>query len=498
MQDNTLQGLAVVEETTQFLVAETTEENAAQKENVSEFAAHETCAVACATCLSTTEYTTDVGACQIASQIDLDDDAKEKAATNIAAHSDSQEYSTEDVAGQIAVVPTLEEIESEIANVARKRIESARQVVADTRERTEREQKARQQTLEAMHARANQIQATLVGLADERAAMETRARTFLGGDELNAMLGKIHLAFNARQLELEDALATAKTDVVETQEEIQAASVSDRLELQFAEQDLERLESIAPEIVQAIQQAEAVTLLIANAQRAIQDGMLRDAAALLEQLKKANADSFGSSSDGHVRSAQCMVYTERSRSAQGKAQDKNTVIADLEHVLAQARQAKLVRDLIARLNTNPEQPGAMKRIYRILDEAKAAGVADQIASVAAQAQKVAGEAKRGRLTQARPIADHLVAEGFMPVVSDGRIEAWQFISRNGSSAHRDQSKTWVLDHVLVLRANGTWETDKPTVAVTRQELAPHALNSKWYHAWLARRNHGDTSSNLKI
>jgi hypothetical protein len=140
----------------------------------------------------------------------------------------------------------------------------------------------------------------------------------------------------------------------------------------------------------------------------------------------------------------------------------------------------------------------MKRIYRILDEAKVAGVADQIASVVARVQKVAGEAKRGRLAQARPIADHLIAEGFMPVVSDGRIEAWQFISRKGNSAHRDQNKTWVLDHVLVLRANGTWETEKPTVVVTRQELAPHALNSKWYHDWMARRNHEDTSFNLKV
>lgn len=492
MQDNMMQGLAVMEETTQFLVAETTEENAAQKENAQEIAALEASLVACATNLSTTEYITDAVACQIASQIDLNNDAKEKAATDIAAHPDSPEYSTEATTSQIAAIPTLAEIENEIANVARKRIESARQIVADTRERIEREQKARQQTLEAMHARANQIEATLTGLADERTAMETRARTFLGGDELNAMLGKIHLAFNARQLELEDALATAKTDVVETQEEIQAASVSDRLELQFAEQDLERLESIAPEVAQAIQQAEAVTLLIANAQRAIQDGMLRDAAALVEQLKKANADAFCSSFDGHIRSAQCMVYTERSKSDQVK----DTMIADLDHALEQARQTKLVRDLIARLNTNPEQPGAMKRIYRILDEAKAAGVADQIAAVVARVQKVAGEAKRGRLTQARPIADHLLAEGFMPVVSDGRIEAWQFISRNGNSDHRDQSKTWVLDHVLVLRANGIWATEKPTVAVTRQELAPHALNSKWYHAWVARRNHDDTSSNL--
>ena len=43
-----------------------TEENAAQKENVPESAALGTFAVACATSLSTTEYSTEPSACQIA------------------------------------------------------------------------------------------------------------------------------------------------------------------------------------------------------------------------------------------------------------------------------------------------------------------------------------------------------------------------------------------------------------------------------------------------
>ncbi|CAG0965829.1 hypothetical protein ANRL3_01175 [Anaerolineae bacterium] len=432
MQSQTMQGL-VLEETTQFLVAEAIQENAAQKENAQEIAALEASTVACATVPSTTEYTTNEAACQ-------------------------------DV-----LPPTLEEIENEIAQAARQRIEAVRMSVADTRERIEREQVARTQTLEAMHARAIQIQTTLDGLSDERAAMETRAQTFLSGDALNAMLGKIHLAFNTRQLELEDALATAKTDEVETQEEIQAASVSDLLELQFAEQELERLEAVAPDVAEAIQQAEAVTRLIANAERAIQDGLLRDAATLIEQAKKANTESFGS------------------------AQAKDTVINNLEHALTQARQAKLVRDLIARLNTHPELPGAMKRIYRLIDEAKAAGVAEQVAATVARVQQIAGEAKRGRLAQARPIADHLASEGFMPVVSDGRIEAWQLKERKNGSAQRDHSQTWVLDQVYVLNVNGTWATEKPTVVVTRQELAPHALESKWYREWAAKRKNADVS-----
>src|SRR5512140_635218 len=100
----------------------------------------------------------------------------------------------------------LEEIELAIANAARQRIQAARCDLQDTRARIERERTARDLALKTSQERVSQTQAALDGLDAERTALELRARAFLGGDELQAMLGKIHLAFNARQLELEDAL----------------------------------------------------------------------------------------------------------------------------------------------------------------------------------------------------------------------------------------------------------------------------------------------------
>jgi hypothetical protein len=325
-----------------------------------------------------------------------------------------------------------------------------------------------------MQERASQIQATLDGLAGERAAMEGRARVFFGGDALRATLGQIHLAFNARQLELEDALATARTDAVDAQAEIEAAGVSDALELQLAEQEFERLESAAPEVAQALQRAAAISQIIASARQAIQDGMLHDAAALIEQAKKTNADPLAS----------------RFVRAQGTAGDQSAAIGELDRALAEAHKAQLARDLIARLNKTCDRPGAFKRIKQIEEEAATAGVADQVASAAAQAEQVARRAANERFAQARPIADHLVVEGYVPVVGDGRIEAWKLTSHNIHSHSRGNEGSWVLDRILVLRANGEWVTEKPRVPVTRKTLTPYVKRSRWYRAWCSNRKTG--------
>ncbi len=423
MQSNTIQGPIL--ETTLVLVEETTEENAAQKENVPESAALGTLAVACATVPSTIQY------------------------------------STEPVACQVVAIPTLEEIEAVIADAARKRIESAHREMDDTRGRIEREQFARETTLQAMQERVRNIQASLDGLASERAELEKRARTFLSGDQLNTTLGQIHLAFNARQLELEDALATAKTDEVEAQEEVQTASVSDALELQLAQQELEKLESSAPKVAQAIKLAESAGQIIAAARQAVSDGMLRDAAALLDQAKAANADS--------------------------------NVIAEVEQQLAEAKRDEVVRDLVARIHANADQPGAIKRIREMIQEAETAGVADKVTPYAEGAMQIARNAANARFAQARPIADHLVKEGFVPVIGDGRIEAWTMLSRNGDS-NAERQATWVLDHILSLRGNGEWRTEKPRVPVTRKTLSPRVMRSRWYHEWVALQDSSTSDS----
>lgn len=452
MQSTTMQDLALATLPMQVLVAETTEENAAQKENAPEFAALGTLAVACATDLSTIEYSTNAVACQIAPAPILVDLGKEKAATNLAAFSDNPEYSAEPDTCQIIAIPTLEEIEAVIADAARQRIESAQREMFDTRGRIEREQVARETTLQAMQERVRYIQASLDGLANDRAELEKRARTFLSGDQLNAMLGQMHLAFNARQLELEDALATAKTDEAEAQEEIQTASVTDALELQLAQQELEDLESSAPDVTQAIKLAESAGQIIAAARQAVSDGLLRDAATLLVQARAANADS--------------------------------NLIAEVERQLAEAKRNETVRDLVARINANTDQPGALKRIREMMEEAEAAGVADKVTPHAERVMEIARNAANARFAQARPIADHLVKEGFVPVIGDGRIEAWTKLSRNGDSNTEHQS-TWILDHILSLRGNGEWRTEKPRVPVTRKTLSPRVIRSRWYHEWVA-------------
>lgn len=355
----------------------------------------------------------------------------------------------------------MEEIGAAIAVAARQRIKSVRRELDETRARIEREQVARETTLQAMQERVRNIQASLAGLTVERAELEKRARTFLSGDELNAMLGHLHLAFNARQLELEDALATAKTDEAEAQAEIQAANVTDALELQLAQQELERLEASAPEVAQAIQLAESAGQIIAAARRAVTDGLLRDAANLLDQAKAANADP--------------------------------NEIAEVEQAIGAAKRNEVMRDLVARINTYAEQPGAIKRIRELIQEAKAAGVADTVIPHAERMMQIARHAANVRFAQARPIADHLVKEGFVPVLGDGRLEAWTKVSRN-SDSKSEHPAMWVLDHILSLRGTGEWRTEKPRVPVTRKTLSPRVMRSRWYHAWVARQGHNTSDS----
>ncbi len=232
------------------------------------------------------------------------------------------------------------------------------------------------------------------------------------------------------------------------------------------------MEPAAPEVAHALQPAVAVSQLIASVRQAIQEGMLRDAAALVEQAKKANAEAYGSPI---IR-------------VQGMAGDPSTAIDELERALAEAQKAQLARDLIARLNTIHERPGALKRIKQFMDQAVAAGVADQVASTAAHAQQIARNAANERFAQARPIADHLVVEGYVPIIGDGRIEAWKRTTHNGKSASSGNDCLWKLDRILVWQPNGEWLTEKPRVSITRKELTPSVRRSRWYRAWVSNRD----------
>jgi hypothetical protein len=369
-----------------------------------------------------------------------------------ATHQSTTKYSTESPACQIATAPTLEEIEREIAAAARQRIEAALRDLNETRARIEHERNSRDSASKAMQERASNTRTELDGLAGERTAMERRAQTFLAGDALQATLEKIHLAFNVRQLELEDALAVAEADAQDMQTQIQAALISDALELQLAEQYLAQLETAAPDVADAVRLAATAQTNLIAARQAVNDGLLRDAEVLLAKAKAGNAEP--------------------------------TQVGEVEQMLADARKNQTARDLIARINAVGDLPGAVRRIKRLVEEAESAGVADRILPDANRAFEAARRAANARYAQARPIADHLVTEGFVPVLGDGRIEVWKPIANRGAS-HAQNGHGWTLERVMILR-NDVWETEMPEVAVTRKELAPHAKRSRWYHAWNAK------------
>ncbi|MCL5952150.1 MAG: hypothetical protein M1132_10605 [Chloroflexi bacterium] len=405
---NTIGELALVGAGPVVVVAPEEMEAAGQKENALEFAAPKASFVAFATDQPTTEYTTEADVCQG------------------------------------IWIPTFDEIEAIIAGAAQRRIESAFSEVQDTRARIERERMAREMALQTCQSRLNETKTALAKLGDERTSMEQRARAFLGGEELKTLLEKIHIAFNARQLQMETTLSATEAEVAESTTEAQAASVSDSLELQLLEQELERLELAAPDVAENVRLVATAVDNLSAARQAIEEGLLRDAVVLIEQAKAGQADP--------------------------------SLVAEVEQVLAEAQQAKLARHLIARITANPDQPGALRRIHQLMEEAQHAGVEDKVKVFADRALETARDAANARFAQARPIADHLVSEGFVPVVGDGRIEAWMPVARNG------HGEVWSLDRILTLRGREEWITETPRNPITRRELPLRVRHSRWYRA----------------
>ena len=116
--------------------------------------------------------------------------ALEASEVAFATNQSTTEYSTELPVCQIATAPTLEEIEHDIAAAAQQRIEAALRDLTETRARIERERNARDTALQAAQERASKTRAELDGLTGERAEMERRAKTFLAGDALKATIEK--------------------------------------------------------------------------------------------------------------------------------------------------------------------------------------------------------------------------------------------------------------------------------------------------------------------
>ncbi len=367
--------------------------------------------------------------------------ALEASSVAIATVVEQTQYNTEDPACQIAVLPTLDEIEREIASAARGRIEAALRELNEARARIERERSTRAIALKTADERGTALQSQLNALEGDRTAMELRAKIFLNGEALKTTMSNIHLAINVRQLELEDSLATAQANAQEIQTEIEATAVTDALELQFAEQNLEQLEAAAPDVAKQVRLAASAADNIAAARQSALDGRLAEARTLLGKAIDGNADS------DHI--------------------------AEVEQLLAEAERKQIASDLITRMDVVVDQTGAVRRIRKLLSEAVSRGVGDRVERHAARALRVARQAANARFTQARSIAEHLVDEGLVPCVGDGRIEGWKEIPKNGHGAH------WSLDRVLVLH-EGVWNTKKPNVAITSHEPPERLKRSQWF------------------
>ncbi len=375
----------------------------------------------------------------------------------IATANQQSEYSMEGVACQIAVLPTLDEIEREIASAARRRIEIALRELNETRDRIELERSKRGSALTTADERVTALQSQLDALEGDRAAMEQRAKIFLKGESLTATMSNIHLAINVRQLELEDSLATAKANAQEIETEIEATAVTDGLELQFAEQNLEQLEAAAPDVAMQVRLAASAADNIAAARQSALDGRLAEARTLLGKAIEGNADS------GHL--------------------------AEVEQLLAEADRNQIANDLIKRMDAVVDQNGAVRRIRKLIAEAASRGVGDRVDRHGARALRAARTAANARFAQARPIAEHLVDEGLIPCVGDGRIEGWKEIPKNGHAA------SWSLDRVMVLQ-DGVWNTKKPSVAITSNEPPERLKRSQWFRRRVAQAGAAPDSADV--
>jgi hypothetical protein len=354
---------------------------------------------------------------------------------------------TKEPACQIAGLPTLDEIEREIAIAARARIETALRDLNETRARIVRDRSRRASALASADEHVTALQSQLNALEGDRAAMEQRAKVFLSGEALKATMSNIHLAINVRQLELEDSIAGAQANAQEIESEIEATAVTDAMELQFAEQNLGQLEAAAPDVAKQVRLAAAAAENIEAARQSAIDGRLAEARTLLGEAIAGNADS--------------------------------SQIAEVEQLLAEGEQEQIANDLIKRMDAVVDQNGAVRRIRKLIAEAASRGVGDRVEGHAARVLRAARKAANARFAQARPIAEHLMDEGLVPFVGDGRIEAWLEVSKNG------HGPTWTLDRVLVLN-EGVWNTKKPSVPITSHEPPERLKRSQWFRRRVAR------------
>ncbi len=334
------------------------------------------------------------------------------------------------------IVP-LPDIERVLNEAARERLVNARQALTDAQTRIETERVARLQQLTSVHDTVSETQQQLDALGTQRTQYEQRARVFLHGEERERMLAQIHLAFNARELELEAALEEQQHALDSLQSEHHAATLSEELEFQLLRGDIETLEQAAPDVAERVQLTLDAPQHLDNAIRLARDGAIAD--------------------------AECELALARSG---GVAE---VDLLNAENAILEAKRRGMVRELIAQIHSvQTDAPGAVQQLKRLEQKAHELAVTSNVEPFLNRALKLARAAALTRYREATLQADYLHDHGLIPCIGDGRIEAWQ-----------EKENGWTLIEVWTFQ-QGVWVGHQPRARITRSEIPRRVKRSPWY------------------
>lgn len=334
------------------------------------------------------------------------------------------------------IVP-LPDIERVLDEAAQQLLINARQALTEAQARIETERAARFQQLSQVRATVGDCQEQLATLDTQRAQYEKRARVFLAASDRERMLAQIRLAFDARQLELETALAEQQRTLDSLEGEEHAATLAEELELQLVRGDIETLEQAAPDVAERVQLTYEAPQHLENALCLARDGAIADA-----ERELALARSGG--------------IEERD-------------LVNSQNAILEAKRRGTVRELIAQIHgVQIDAPGAVHQLRQLERRAVELAVASNVEPFLNHALKLARVAAGSRYREAELQADHLADQGLIPCVGDGRIEAW-----------RADENRWTLVQFWTFQ-EGVWVGHQPRARITRSEVPRRVKRSPWY------------------
>lgn len=332
---------------------------------------------------------------------------------------------------------SLDQIAQKLRDAATRKLLDSHNALQEAQTRIADERAEREQQIEIARATLAVLETQLANLDAERAQYEKSAQVFLNGNEREQMFAQLHLSFNARQLELETQLETARNELANLNYEHYAAIIGEELELQLLSADIETLQQAAPDAAQHIEQELAAPLHLERAISFARKGQIVEAERELEQARS------------------------------GKLADNE--IAKAENAIAEAKHRANARELIAGIQAiESHNAGAVAQLKSIAQRAESLGVTSNVASFLKRALKLARASATERYREATIQADHLASQGFVPCVGDGRIESWQQTQHG-----------WTLIEVWSYQ-QGMWVGHQPRARVTRADIPRRVRRSRWF------------------